>query len=129
MRQKPPPALWVTFVLLGIVSLIQFGIGLAGKPVILIAVALNLITLVGLYAGHRWAFVASIAFAALGAVVSLARNPATGIGVLIMNGIMIAPVILSKHYFWQTPAMPDPMRCPVCGYSLLGLTEPRCPEC
>ncbi len=24
---------------------------------------------------------------------------------------------------------PDPNACPTCGYSLVGLTEPRCPEC
>ncbi|NLE61999.1 MAG: hypothetical protein GX616_26890 [Planctomycetes bacterium] len=63
----------------------------------------------------------------------MAKKPSLGLIVLILNGLVFAlPVILSTRYFWgesQPTGLPDPLRCPKCGYSLLGLTEPRCPEC
>jgi hypothetical protein len=98
----------------------------------LIAVVLNLAILWGLYHGHRWAFVVTLVLGLLGVVVTLARNPALGLCVLIGNGLVLVPMLLAKDYFWASPAPPGaapPNYCYRCGHSLKGVIRTHCPNC
>lgn len=78
--------------------------------------------------------------AALGAVASaLNRQIPPPIAVMIGGGgVPIAWVLLTVLVWRETPrerlerlaALGGPaVACPICGYSLAGLYEPRCPEC
>ncbi len=132
MDRQRPPALWVGLVALGLISLAQLGASSHRHGILLISVGLNVVLLIGLYSGHRWAYVLTLFFCVAGAVAGFASKPSAGLIVLIGNGFVAVPVILSTKYFWvkaEPTGLPDPLRCPTCGYSLLGLTEPRCPEC
>jgi len=136
MQRRVPGRLWIGLVALALFSVIQLGVGLTqGKAELLIAVAINVALLIGLYLGHRWAYIALMSFSFLGVVVSASHNAVGGLIVLLLNGFVVVPVALCTGYFFNIGELgapekkADPLVCPSCGYSLLGLTDPRCPEC
>jgi hypothetical protein len=132
MKRAVPIGVWVTVVLLGLVSLIQLGVALSQSNLaLLVAVAANVVIMLGLYAGHRWAYVVLLVFSAAGVVFGFTQGAGQGIGVLFFNGMICLPTVLSRDFFFGkgAPSPYNPLYCPHCGYSLLGLTEPRCPEC
>lgn len=52
-----------------------------------------------------------------------------GVGAALIALVAVA-LVLPAIRFWSRPLKPsDPWRCRRCGYSLYGLSEPRCPEC
>jgi hypothetical protein len=97
----------------------------------LIAVAFNVLILVGLYHGHRWAFVVTLVLGLLGIVVTLARSPVLGLGVLIGNGLVLVPMLLAKDYFWGAHRATGRFApyCHHCGRSLTDVVEACCPRC
>ena len=133
MRRELPRVLWVSLIALGLFSLLQLLIGIMQpNAAMLISVVLNLAILWGLYRGHRWAFVVTLVLGLLGIVVTLARNPVLGLGVLIGNGLVLVPMLLAKHYFWGSPVplgAPSPNYCHRCGHSLQGVAQAHCPNC
>ena len=133
MRREVPGVLCLSLFTLGLVSLVQLPIGVVnGNAPLLMGVVLNVILLVGLYRGRRWAFVAILAFAILGFFWVLAWNPAGVLGVLVVNGIVAVPVVLAKEYFWAPPARSterQPNFCGRCGLSLRGVRQLNCPRC
>ncbi len=42
-------------------------------------------------------------------------------------GLLLVATAIAHRY--RVVGEPDPLTCAECGYSLIGLTEPRCPEC
>jgi hypothetical protein len=133
MQRAIPGVLWVSLIALGLFSVIQFLIGIAQMNlVILIAVAVNVLLIFGLYHGHRWAFVVTLVFGVLGIVMTLARSPAVGLGVLVGNGFVLVPMVLAKDFFWgprATAPAPRPNYCGRCGHDLRGVADPYCPNC
>jgi len=68
----------------------------------------------------------------LGIVVTLARNPALGLGALIGDGLVLLPMLLARDYFWPSSApssASQPNYCYRCGHSLQGVTQTHCPNC
>jgi hypothetical protein len=111
MRKPVPGALWVALIALGLISLVQLLIGMGqGKPTLLITVALNAAIWLGLYAGHRWAYVALIVVSGLSVIVIAARNPAQALGVLIVDAVVVIPVIMATSYFWNRESPADASR-------------------
>jgi len=91
--------------------------------------------LAGLVAQCPVAFVIGIVQALLGVLCGLVVlgcedgtiNEALGASIVALVTLVTAPAAIR---FWQRPLKPaDPWRCRRCGYSLYGLTTPRCPEC
>ena len=133
MQRAVSNVLWISLIALGLFSVVQFALGIAlMNVVLLISVALNVALLVGLYHGHRWAFVVTLVFGVLGIIVALARNPALGLGVLIGNGLVLVPMLLAKDYFWG-PRQPISANlanyCHQCGHSVRDAVHLRCPNC
>lgn len=126
MRKKPPTAVWVAVVALIVITVIQLAVGLwQGNLRFFVSAPLNLLLAFGLYAGHKWAYVLTLLSAIVAPVVLL-----RSLGVLVLNGVIYVPVLMATRYYWPTRgAQPKPLVCPNCGYNLLGLTVPRCPEC
>ena len=133
MQREVPSVLWVGLIALGLISIVQFLIGVSqGNVALLIGVALSLIFLFGLYRGHRWAFVLTLVLGTLGVIGTMARSPAAGFFTLVANGFVLVPVILAKDYFWSRQARSrknPPNYCARCGHSLHGVSTPYCPNC
>ena len=133
MQRAVPGVLWISLIALGLISVVQFALSIARMNVLmLIAVAFNVLILVGLYRGRRWAFVVTLVLGVLGILVMLARNPAAGLGVLVGNGFVLVPMLLAKDFFWGprgTARAPRPNYCFRCGHNLEGVVQTRCPNC
>jgi hypothetical protein len=133
MRREIPGVLWVGMSVLGLVSVIQLVVGIAqGSVGLLVSVAVNVVLLFGIYHGRRWAFVILLTLSVLGILVGLVRNPALGIGVLVLNGFVIVPVLLAKDYFWGPRLVYSgrlPNFCGRCGQDLARVTGRFCPNC
>lgn len=108
MQRRCPLVLYVGLISLGLISVMQLGVGLSrGRPIILLAVALNIVLMVGLYAGQRWAFVLTILFSVGGVLAIGAKHRNQLAGVLLGNGFVVVPVLLSSRYFWDEPYQPE----------------------
>jgi hypothetical protein len=132
MSRQIPGILWVGLITLAVITVIQLFIAIAGpQPALLIGLVLQVATLYGLYAGHRWAYVVVLVCAVLGVLVMSMKSAQAGVAVLVINGIVVVPVLLSTEYYFgrRRADAYEPRFCPTCGHSLLGLAEPRCPEC
>jgi len=130
-QRKVPGVLWISIVGLVAVSILQF-IAAIREPAILVGVILNLVIAAGLYHGRRWAYVLLLVFAIAGVLVGFARHPTNGLVVLILDGIIVAPAIMSHGYFWE----PGERRrlgkshyCHRCGNNLDAVSTDTCPRC
>jgi len=96
-----PPVLWVGLVSLGLISAIQFvyGASISSLPLV-IAAAVSVGLVIGLYLGHKWAYVLIILFSVAGVLVTMARNPNLAVGVLLLNALVLVPVLISTRYFF-----------------------------
>jgi hypothetical protein len=132
MERRVPRVLWVSIVALIVISVVQLTVAVAlGHPMLLISVGANLVFAWGLHRLQKWAYVLTAAFCVLGAVVMLGSEPGIGVVTLLVNAVVLVPILMTTKDFWRTPAeeIPAAPTCPNCGYSLMGLTQPRCPEC
>ena len=133
MQRAVPSVLWISLIALGLISVVQVALAIARMNVLLlIAVAFNVLILVGLYRGRRWAFVVTLVLGALGILVMLAWNPAAALGVLIGNVFVLVPMLLAKDYFWEARGPNSAVAanyCYRCGHSLKGVVQTHCPSC
>lgn len=107
MPRRVPGVLYVALVSLAVMSVGQLGVGLGrGRPTILLAVALNVAMILGLYAGRRWAFVLTLLFSVAGVLMIGSRHPNQFVGMVIGNGFVVVPVLMSARYFWDEPSGP-----------------------
>ena len=68
--------------------------------VILIDAGLSGVLLVGLYSGHKWAYVLTIFFVAVGTVLGFSKSVEHGFMVLILNCLILVPVLICTDYFF-----------------------------
>ena len=69
-------------------------------PVILIDAALTGALLVGLYLGHKWAYVLTIVFVAIGTVSGLSKGIGNGLTILVLDCLVLVPVVICTGYFF-----------------------------
>ena len=106
MVRKLPGALWISIASLGVITLIQLIIGVQkGSGIVLVAVVLNVALMAGLLLGHKWAYVAALVFAIVGLIVVLGKNAGHAMGVLIGNGLVIVPLVMSTRFFFPRQPM------------------------
>lgn len=95
-----PTVLWIALISLAVMvfgkMLFVFKVG----PIILIDVALSAVLLVGLYLGHKWAYVLTIVFVALGTASGLSKSVTNGLTILALDCLVLIPVLLSHDYFF-----------------------------
>ena len=102
MEKKRPGALWISIGTLGAITLIQLFIGVQkGSGVLLVAVVLNVALGAGLLLGHKWAYVAALVLGIGSLIVALGKNAEQAIGVLIGNGLVIVPMVMSTRFFFS----------------------------
>ena len=97
-NRSVPTVLWIGLVSLAVMVVLQLAMGLMGRESLLLAAVLGGILLVGLYHGHRWAYVVTviIVFAKL-LVGSSGTNPLV---TLLIDCLVLVPVLMSSKYFW-----------------------------
>ena len=95
-----PPVLWIALISLAVMIfskvLFVFKVG----PVILIDAALSGVLLVGLYLGHKWAYVLTIIFVALGTISGLSKGVPNGLIILTLDCLVIVPVLMCTEFFF-----------------------------
>ncbi len=103
-RENIPPVLWIGLVSLTlmVVGKVLFAFSLG--PGLLLDAVLSAALLVGLYLGHKWAYVLTIVLAALGTIVTLTKGVEHGLAVLLGDCLVLVPVILSVDYFFPKRA-------------------------
>lgn len=102
MKRTIPGALWISISTLGAISAIQLLIGVQnGSGVLLLTVVVNVALVAGLLLGHKWAYVATLVLSIGGVIVALGKNSEQVVGVLIGNGLVIVPMIVSTRFFFH----------------------------
>ena len=101
MNRRIPGVLWVALITLGVatigklLAIVHFG------PAVLIDVAVCVVLLVGLYRGHKWAYVLTIFIVFAKLVVTLMMGAVGGaLAVFLFDCLVLVPVLMSKRYFW-----------------------------
>jgi hypothetical protein len=103
VERKVPPALWISIAALGAMTLIQLLIGVQkGSGVLLVSVILNAVFLAGLLQGQKWAYVGMLVLGIGGPVAMLGRNAGQALIILLINGLVIVPMILSTRFFFPS---------------------------
>lgn len=103
-RPAIPGLLWIALVALGVITSLTLVSGVSrGSAIAFVAAGLNALILVGLLLGHRWAYILLMVFSMAGVAVAFSRSGGQGLAVLIGNGIVVVPVLLSSHYFFGSP--------------------------
>ncbi len=99
-----PPVLWIALVSLAVMIVAKVLGAFQLGPQILVDAALSAALLVGLYLGHKWAYVATIVLVALSAVLACSKGTEYGLTVLLVNCLVLVPMILARDYFFPKPA-------------------------
>jgi len=102
-RRNMPSVMGVALLSLGLMVLGKVLVAYRAGPMLLIDAALSATLLVGLYLGHKWAYVLTIVFTAIGTIAALAKGIDNGLVVLVGDCLVLVPVILSTDYFFAKP--------------------------
>jgi hypothetical protein len=96
-----PGVLWISIVALGIMAFTHLVLARkTGSAALFVSVVLEAILVFGLFHGCKWAYVLVLVFSILGVVISLAKGPGQGFGVLVLNAIVVVPMLISTRYFF-----------------------------
>ncbi len=109
MKRDIPGVLWISIAALALFSLLTlFGMLRNGSLALLGAVTCNIVILIGLVMGKKWAYALTLVFSVLGAIAAFAKGPTSGLSVLAGNALVVVPVLLSTSFFFPPePALGD----------------------
>jgi hypothetical protein len=102
MKRKIPGLLWISIVALILYALLTLvAVNKSERPLLLIVSAVsNVIILIGLVLGHKWAYILTILISVVGIGVVFRKSFSSGVITLILNGLVIIPMILCTQYFF-----------------------------
>lgn len=107
MEKKIPGPLWIALISLGLMVLGKVLVALTSGPVILVDAVLSGLLLAGLVFGHKWAYVLTFIFTAIGTVAGLSQGAEAGIAILVLDCLVLVPVLISTRYFFpESPPAP-----------------------
>ncbi|MCU0913238.1 MAG: hypothetical protein MUC88_01590 [Planctomycetes bacterium] len=107
MKGPIPSFLWIAIVALGLIACVHLGLAVQRGSVSLLAAAgCEVVLIVGLVQGRKWALVVSLVFAALGTAFGFGHGLANGLGVLIGNALVVVPLILCRDFFYPEFSRP-----------------------
>jgi len=100
VKRNIPPVLWIALASLGVMIVAK--IVLVGKvgPIILVDAALSAALLAGLYLGHKWAYILTMVFVVIGAVLAFLLGVQHGITILVLDCLVLVPVLICTSYFF-----------------------------
>lgn len=112
--------------------------------VINIALPLLVVALAAWYPRMRAALLGALTLSLAFLLTAFTPNPQWNVGWLSNYLVSLSPIVIVAclaypvlgavtvgvvRWFRRVGPPPDPTLCRACGYSLIGLPEPRCPEC
>lgn len=102
-KMRIPGLLWIAIAALGVMTFIHLLLAFkTGSPAFFGAVVLEVILVVGLVHGRKWAYVLLFVFSVLGVAVSLSSGLQAGLGVLVGNAIVVIPMVICTRFFFAT---------------------------
>ena len=101
-RKVIPGVLWIALISLGLMVFGKVAFALVGHPIILIDAALSGALLVGLYLGHKWAYVLTIIFVAIGTARGFSKSISFGLAVIVLGCLVLVPILLCTGYYFRT---------------------------
>ena len=103
--RKVPGALWVALATVAVITLLQVYAGIArGAPIAFIGGAIYAAILLGLYLGHKLAYVLTFLYAALVVLLGFAlRGTAAGLYILEIHCLVLVPVLACTRYYFPPP--------------------------
>ncbi len=105
MKRDIPGVLWISVAALALISVLTlFAMLRNGSPALLAAVICNIVILIGLVMGKKWAYALTVAFSALGVIVAFSKGAGSGLSVLAGNALVVVPMVLCTSFFF--PAEP-----------------------
>lgn len=100
-KKSIPTVLWVALISLGVMVVCQLLVSLRSGLAGFVGAVLSGLLLWGLYRGHRWAYVVTVAIVPIKLIVFFVTGKA-GFGFLLflIDCFVWIPVLLSTHYYW-----------------------------
>ena len=95
-----PGPLWIALISLSVMIVLKVLFAFKVGPVILIDAALSGALLVGLYLGHKWAYVLTIVFVAIGTVSGLSKSSNNGLIILALDCLVLVPMLMCTEFFF-----------------------------
>ncbi|MEJ2705699.1 MAG: hypothetical protein P8Z79_24950, partial [Sedimentisphaerales bacterium] len=99
-EKEVPGLLWIALISLSVMVVLKVLFVFTVGPAILIDAAWSGALLVGLYLGHKWAYVLTIVFVAIGTVSGLSKGIGNGLTILLLDCLVLVPVLMCKEYFF-----------------------------
>jgi hypothetical protein len=107
--RKMPSVLWVLIVAMGAISVVELVVGLRqASSQLLVSAVLNVVLIYGAARGHKWAYVLVLVFGLLGIIVAAGHSAGLAVGVLIGNGLVLVPLLISTRYFFPAAGRARP---------------------
>jgi hypothetical protein len=95
-----PGPLWIALISLSVMVVLKVLFVFKVGPLILIDAALSGALLVGLYLGHKWAYVLTIVFVAVGTVSGFSKGVANGLIILTLDCLVLVPMLMCTEFFF-----------------------------
>jgi len=102
-KKSIPTILWVAIISMGAFACLHLIISFS-KPIQLIAFIVNVVLLVGLYLGKKWAFVVTIIVSLASPLALISQDVGISFVVLILNSLVLIPILLTTRYFFPKSA-------------------------
>jgi hypothetical protein len=99
-EKEIPGPLWIALISLSVMVVMKVLFVFKVGPAILVDAALSGALLVGLYLGHKWAYVLTIVFVTIGTVSGLSKGIGNGLTILLLDCLVLVPVLMCKEYFF-----------------------------
>ena len=106
-NRKIPNLLWIALVSLAFMVFIKIAYASKTGPLILIDAVISAILLVGIYLGHKWAYIATIIFVLLGTLSGFAKNPMYSLQIFCIDSLVLVPVLFCTNYFFPKSRQDD----------------------
>jgi len=99
-EREIPGVLWIALVSLGLMVVGKLFFVSHFGGLILVDAVLSGGLLIGLYLGHRWAYILTIVFVALGTIGAFSKGFQQGLTVLVLDCLVLVPVLMCREYFF-----------------------------
>jgi hypothetical protein len=99
-EKEIPGPLWIALISLSAMVVLKVLYVFKFGPLVLMDAALSVALLVGLYLGHKWAYVLTIVFVAAGTVSGFSKDVANGLAILVLDCLVLIPVLICTEYYF-----------------------------
>lgn len=99
INKSIPFVLWIAILGISIFAIVHLISGFS-EPIQFIAFLVNLILLIGLYNGKKWAYIFTFIFSLCIPLIILFIDTGAAFYILVLNSIVLIPLIFSTRFFY-----------------------------